>query len=353
MRKLLLCTIGIFIFLISDLKAQDPQFSQFFAAPLTLNPALSGAFSGRYRVGLVYRNQWQNQLESPMSTYAAAADFRFGLQSQGKKRSDGLGAGILFYADRFGNTGFSTNQIAVSAAYHKSLSDFNDQYLTLGAQIGIAQRNVNFENIFFQDQFNGTNGYTDPTAEPFPENNFTYPDLGVGLNYTWVPRSGAALFAGVAMHHITEPETSFFTTAENPEDNNSNKLHRKITTYLAGRIPISDAVQFHPRALMFVQGPHRMVNAGSNLRLLFNEIAGTAVHIGGWARVVKGTTAPFVMDSVVAMAGFEFSNILLGFSYDIGLSSLDTGNPMRRNVFEVSIAYLGDYDYSSVFCPNF
>ncbi len=353
MRKLLLCTVGIFIFLISDLKAQDPQFSQFFAAPLTLNPALSGAFSGKYRVGLVYRNQWQNQLETPMVTYAAAADFRFGLQSQGKKRNDGIGAGILFYADRFGNTGFSTNQIAVSAAYHKSLSGFNDQYLTFGAQIGIAQRNVNFENIFFQDQFDGTSGYTDPTAEPFPENNFTYSDFGVGLNYTWVPRSGAALFAGAAMHHIMEPETSFFTTAENPEDNSTNKLHRKITAYLAGQMPISESVQFHPRALVHIQGPHRMINAGSNLRLLFNEVAGTAVHIGGWARVVKGTQAPFVMDSVVAMAGFEFSNILLGFSYDIGISSLDTGNPIRRNVFEVSIAYLGDYDYSSVFCPKF
>jgi len=333
--------------------AQDQQFSQFFAAPLTLNPALSGAFNGQYRVGLVYRNQWQNQLESPMVSYAAAADFRFGLESRGKKSQDGLGAGLLFYADRFGNTGFSTNQVAVSAAFHKSLSDFNDQYLTLGAQIGIAQRNVNFENIFFQDQFNGTDGYDNPTAEPFPENNFTYSDFGVGLNYTWIPQSGAGLFAGAAIHHIMEPQVSFFTNAENPEDNNDNKLHRKITAYLAGQLPLSSLVQFHPRALIHIQGPHRMVNAGSNIRLVINEFAGTAIHLGGWARVVKGTQAPFVMDAVVAMAGFEFNNILLGLSYDIGVSSLDVGNPTRRNVFEVSVAYLGNYDYSTVYCPSF
>ncbi len=352
MRKLLFLVIGVLIFA-GDLKAQDPQFSQFFAAPLTLNPALSGAFNGRYRVGLIYRNQWQNQLETPIITYAAAADFRFGLPSSGKKTQDGIGAGIVFYADRFGNTGFTTNQISVSTAYHKSLSGFNDQYLTVGAQLGIAQRNVNFENIFFNDQFNGTNGYTDPTGEFLPENNFTYADLGVGLNYTWVPRSGTAVFAGAAVHHILEPQVSFYTNAENPDDNNDNILHRKITAYLAGQIPLSDALQFHPRALTHIQGPHRMVNAGANLRMLFNEVAGTALHVGGWARVVKGTQAPFVMDSVVAMAGFEFSNILIGLSYDIGVGSLETGNPRTRSIFEVSIAYLGDYDYSSVFCPKF
>ncbi len=352
MRKFLPFIIVCFVFM-QAAQAQDPQFSQFFAAPLTLNPALSGAFNGKYRVGLVYRNQWQNQLETPIVTYAAAADFRFGLDNRGKRSQDGIGAGILFYADRFGNTGFTTNQISISGAYHKSLNDFNDQYLTIGAQIGIAQRNVNFENIFFQDQFNGSNGYTDPTGEVFPENNFTYSDFGIGINYTLAPDNGWALFAGAALHHIMEPEVSFYTNEENPSESNSNTLYRKYTAYLAGQVPLSNSVQFHPRALIHLQGPHRMVNAGSNIRLLMNEFAGTAVHVGGWARMTRGTVAPFVMDSAVAMAGFEFNNILIGFSYDIGVGSLDLGNPRNRGVFEVSIAYLGNYDYSSVFCPKF
>jgi hypothetical protein len=56
MRKLFLT----FLILISvlSLKAQDPNFSQFFASPLTLNPALTGKFDGVFRIAGNYRNQW-------------------------------------------------------------------------------------------------------------------------------------------------------------------------------------------------------------------------------------------------------------------------------------------------------
>ncbi|HYK55270.1 MAG TPA: type IX secretion system membrane protein PorP/SprF, partial [Flavisolibacter sp.] len=56
MRKLFLS-----LFLLSAVlssKAQDPNFSQFFASPLTLNPALTGKFDGAFRVAGNYRNQW-------------------------------------------------------------------------------------------------------------------------------------------------------------------------------------------------------------------------------------------------------------------------------------------------------
>jgi len=36
--------------------AQDPHFSQFFASPLTLNPAFTGKFSGNYRIAGNHRN---------------------------------------------------------------------------------------------------------------------------------------------------------------------------------------------------------------------------------------------------------------------------------------------------------
>lgn len=352
MRKVLLVCLISTLALVNAY-TQDQQFSQFFAAPLTLNPALSGAFSGQYRVGLIYRSQFQQQLETPLTTYAAAADFRFGFDRKGKRKQDALGAGVIFYADRFGDTGFSTNQISVSGAYHKSLSNFNDHFLTFGAQIGIAQRNVNFENIFFEDQFNGTTGYTDPTSELFPENNFTFGDFAVGLNYTWVLDRGAGVFAGVAIHHILEPQVTFYQDEEDPENNSDNRLHRKYTAYVAGQIPLTPAIQFHPRALVHSQGPHLSINAGANLRFLVNEISGVALHLGGWARPVRDQNQSFVMDAVVAMAGLEFNNVLFGFSYDIGLSYLELGNPQQRSVFEVTIAYLGNYESSSVLCPKF
>ncbi|HOA38555.1 MAG TPA: type IX secretion system membrane protein PorP/SprF, partial [Flavihumibacter sp.] len=49
---LILLTLGLFT---TALKAQDPHFSQFFASPLTLNPAYTGKFNGTVRVSGNYR----------------------------------------------------------------------------------------------------------------------------------------------------------------------------------------------------------------------------------------------------------------------------------------------------------
>src|SRR5580693_5493092 len=52
---LLLVTLSV---LATTARAQDPGFSQFFASPLSLNPALTGKFNGVIRVAGNYRNQW-------------------------------------------------------------------------------------------------------------------------------------------------------------------------------------------------------------------------------------------------------------------------------------------------------
>ena len=53
--------------------AQDPQFSQFYAAPLYLNPAFAGS-TQQGRVGMNYRNQWP-AIDANFTTISAYADF--------------------------------------------------------------------------------------------------------------------------------------------------------------------------------------------------------------------------------------------------------------------------------------
>lgn len=55
-----------------EIKAQDIQFSQFYAAPLYLNPAMTGA-SEMTRIGVNYRNQWPG-LDQTFNAYSAYAD---------------------------------------------------------------------------------------------------------------------------------------------------------------------------------------------------------------------------------------------------------------------------------------
>src|SRR3982751_3033452 len=55
--------------------AQDPKFSQYFAAPLSLNPAFTGFFDGDYRIAANTRQQWGN-LGDPYNTYSVSGDVK-------------------------------------------------------------------------------------------------------------------------------------------------------------------------------------------------------------------------------------------------------------------------------------
>src|ERR1041385_4230493 len=48
----------VVITLTTNVCAQDPSFSQFFASPLNVNPALTGDIGTKWRVISNYRNQW-------------------------------------------------------------------------------------------------------------------------------------------------------------------------------------------------------------------------------------------------------------------------------------------------------
>src|SRR6201990_763912 len=65
--------VGLLILIsVTWVTAQDPQFSQFYAAPLYLNPAFTGS-TNQTRVGLNYRNQWPS-IDANFTTMSVYAD---------------------------------------------------------------------------------------------------------------------------------------------------------------------------------------------------------------------------------------------------------------------------------------
>ena len=347
---LLLAFAVSFVF-IPKAYAQDKHFTQFYASPLTLNPALSGAMEGSYRVTANYRDQWRKVLENPIKTFSMAADLRFDANKR-KNSEDAIGLGIMFFNDKVSVVDFSTTQIAVSLAYHKALGLNDDQFLSVGIQGGLTQRNITYGSLNFHDEFDGTTGYTGTTSELLPANNFSFPDLNVGVNYTSKFAGEGRFFAGASLHHALQPKVSFYVDPTDITVTQGGKLYPKFNVQLAASIPFdrSNRVSMQPRVLAALQGPHMEINAGTNFRFALGQYGGSAIHFGTWARPVRNNGG-FGFDSVVALFGMEINSMVFGFSYDLNLGALQANQ--RQGAFELSVSYLGDYDNEKVLCPKF
>jgi len=154
--------IGVWLILMAlgnQLSAQDVQFSQFYANPVYLNPALTGSHSGTYRVMANYRDQWRGTIEQPFTTISASGDLKFELPNGGsyQKGTDRVAVGVQFYSDRVGVVEYNTNHLSLTGAYHKKVGDA--QYLSGGLQFGIGQRGINYANLNLGDEFDGATGY--------------------------------------------------------------------------------------------------------------------------------------------------------------------------------------------------
>src|ERR1051325_8850459 len=135
--------------------SQDIHFSQFYASPLTLNPALTGRMNGDYRLAAIYRGQFKSFTSDPSfnlyATPAASFDMPFVF---GKKRNQAVGVGILFVNDITNNKRLNTIHAQASVAYIKVLDKNFHHQLSIGLQGGIQQATVKSTDLKFENQFN-------------------------------------------------------------------------------------------------------------------------------------------------------------------------------------------------------
>ncbi len=346
--------VGIFLFFGFRSQAQDPSFSQYFASPLSLNPALTGTFDGRFRASSIYRDQWRSALEKPITTFSTGLDLRMPVRVRGKITKDAFSLGLLFLTDRMSAVDYTSTQINLSAAYHKALSFRHHRFLTLGFQFGIIQRSINYQDLFFTDQFNGINGYTDLSAENLPPNNIAFADFSWGVNYSAQNNRGFASFLGFAMQHFTQPQINFFSTDPVETNNTTSRLPLRYVAHINFRLPLSSHIAFQPRAMASLQDPHFQADAGGSFRFLLSNTSGTALHLGASARAVRDHKNLVLLDGLIGFFGIEYSQVLFGFSYDLNIGDFKSpASFARRNAFEISVAYLGNYQNDLILCPKF
>ena len=205
MRKLVVCICALLACQL--VKAQDPHFSQFFASPLTLNPAFTGKFSGSWRLAANHRDQWPS---IPKAYVTTSASIDFPILKSRIPEKDIFGVGISGLTDASANNILKLNYGSVSMSYHKALDE--NGYSTIGAgfqgtysSLSLDQSKLTFESMLTQ------NGFTDLSKREVLANgnNQSYFDINAGLLYSGSTNGQNNFDLGASMYHINRPKVVF------------------------------------------------------------------------------------------------------------------------------------------------
>ncbi|MEO8112008.1 MAG: PorP/SprF family type IX secretion system membrane protein, partial [Ginsengibacter sp.] len=195
--------------------SQDLHFSQFFNNPLLTNPANTGFIpDADYRLGASYRNQYSNIMAVPYKTISVYGDAQV---LRNRIETGWLGLGGVILRDVAGSGSLTSTKIYGSIAYHQQLG--LSSLLTAGFNVGWANKRIDQSKLTFPDQFDGKffDG-TQPTSVMLSNNNVSYFDMQVGMNYAYFPTEDIYINAGYSIHHVNRPRETFFATDHTQDD---------------------------------------------------------------------------------------------------------------------------------------
>jgi type IX secretion system PorP/SprF family membrane protein len=334
----------------SNLQAQDPRFSQYYASPWNLNPAMTGVFNGSWRATANYRDQWGSIISPvPFRTYSTAFEQRVQVGVRDDYASFGIGA----MHDEAGTARFLQNRIHLGGAFLKQLSGGRqqaDHYLSAGAQVGFGQNSIDWGKVWFSRQFDNTTETPDfsaPSGEPMANSpSKGWLDFNAGLLWYVVLENNGTFYLGGAMHHLNKPNISFI-------EDDAETLYVRWSAHAGGEFPLNHNISLLPGALVMKQGPAFETDLGLNLRYSNNDLNELALRAGAWLRVGNKLDKQFQADAVTLVGMLELNRCMLGLSYDVTVSKLTQANN-SRGAFELSLTYFHPGERKTrVQCPNF
>ena len=296
--------------------AQDPEFSQYYAAPLVLNPAFTGTASD-HRFIANYRNQWP-AITNGFVTTALSYDYNM--------ESLNSGVGVMIMTDKAGTANLKSTLINFQYAYKINLN--GKWMLSSGLNFGIGQRNIDFNKLVFGDQlaFDSDSGV--PSDDPVFSNlqSSTYFDFGGGiLAYN------RKFWLGFSAWHLNNPNRSLI--------DEEAQIPIKTSVHGGVRIPLYHGVFKRDRiaAIMpsFVykqQGRFDQLDIGSYF--LYEPVV-----VGLWYRgipIQQDIKDNVNHDAIVVILGFQLTKVELTYSYDLTVSKL---GPISGGSHEIALKF--------------
>jgi type IX secretion system PorP/SprF family membrane protein len=317
-RYILIVLLGI---MVVHAHAQDIQFSQYYQAPLFLNPGFTG-ITPQQRVVINNRVQWPN-LPQAYTTYAASYDiFVEELRS---------GFGMLLTTDKMGSAGWQTSTFNVLYSFKVRLTD--KLVFSPGLVFGYGTHGIDQTKLRLGDglEFERDGEYysIDPDQGKLGKQNY----FDVGAGFLFYSRS---LWLGASFHHMNKPNLSLLGDVSRLPMKTT--IHGGARLNLSGGGPARNIVRMSyltPSFIIRTQGTSfSQMDLGVNYHI-------DPVSIGVWYRgkpilfeksVIGGTQ----QDALILSMGLYFKSFNIGYSYDFTISEMQTTS---GGAHEISFIY--------------
>jgi len=335
---------GILLLTSPSAHAQDPGFSQFFASPLTLNPALTGKFNGVLRVAGNYRNQWP-AINNAFITSTVSVDAP--ILTNKLPVNDTWGIGLMAMTDKTASGILNDNYIGVSTAYHLALDEDGYHSIGVGFQGVYANQSLDGTRLTFEDglQLDGTFLRSPSEAINSEYVQVHYFDANMGVLYNASTNGNNNFYLGASGYHLNHPKASFLG-----EDTINVPI--RLTIHGGGYFPITGtASTIYVSGLASNQAGARQYVLGGAWESTNNNDETNPVNFyaGVWARFTNNTT-----DAIIPYLGLDYSDFSLGVTYDVNISALSTASQSRGGI-EISLIYIkkAASGKHGVPCPKF
>ncbi len=306
--------------------AQDARFSQYFVAPLAVNPALTGFMDGTARAMVNYRSQWAS-VNNAFSTITGSAD---GIILQSKiPTGDRLGVGLQVMNDKVADGLMSNTYVSVSTSYHKAFDKEGNYTLGVGLQGSYAQRSIDGSKIVLNDQldqFGQFSQTSNDAAKGKSGLSRNYFDASVGAVFKARFNEKNQFYIGVSGYHLSTPKVTFMSDVD-------LKVPMRLTFNGVYETQVSDMLAISLLGLYSrqEQASEGVFGAIATIGRSFREYAKTPVfYVGALYRT---------NDAIIPYLAAEYLDIRFGLTYDYNVSALSAATKGQGGT-ELSIVYL-------------
>ena len=323
--RLILAFLSVLV-AVAELRAQDPEFTQFYANPLYLNPAFAGT-NRCPRLVMNYRNQWPSLTGNFVTTSASYDQYVNTIQG---------GLGLIVMNDRAAQGTLNTTTLSGMYSYQQPIS--RKFSIKAGLQASYFQKTLDWSKLTFGDMIDPRKGFIYQTNDVQRGGQVKAIDFSAGLL-----GFSDKFYGGVAVHHLNEPNESLIL--------GTSRLPMKYTVHAGAVIPIEkkskdNDARLSPNVLYRRQGEFQQLNLGM-------YVSKGPLVAGIWFRgLLFGQT---YRDAFIATVGIQTDVVRFGYSYDITISEL---KPSTGGSHEVSLGIYFECRqkkkrFRPITCPTF